>query len=122
MLVLSLFKPATMKRFLAMLAWSQKVVVCCIAVVIVGCYYGYGKLFGASFSNKAKIAAGPAEWLAFHGNADRRGFVDMKSASGKTVDDPAHGQVNWSFKDGSTQTFFCSPAVVGNRIYVDGGV
>ena len=58
-----------------MLLWQQKMALCCIAAVLVGCYYGYARLFGASFSTKAKIAAGTSQWQRFTGNADRRDCV-----------------------------------------------
>lgn len=111
-LVVTMFKPRTMKR-LGQLLWSQKLIVMPVVVVVAGLIYGWSVLGPHGSGGASALVGGDKSWAAMRGGADRRAFV-----GGKTVEDPAQGKVNWSFSDGKINTFYCAPAVVGNRLYV----
>ncbi len=111
-LIVTMFKPTTMKR-LAQLLWSQKLIVIPIVLVVAGLIYGWEVLVPHGPGKVSALVGGDKSWAAYRGGADRRASV-----SGQSVEDPAHGKVNWSFSDGKINTFYCAPAVVGNRIYV----
>ncbi len=107
-LLVSLFKPSTLKKLLHLL-WAQKVAVIIIALVIWGGVHLFS-LMGRGTVSKASAGTGKTEWSLFRGSLDRRGSVPG-------AEDPASGKVNWSFSHEGIKTFYSSPCVVGNRLY-----
>lgn len=108
---LSLLRPSAVKK-LVLLLWAQKVAVLAIAAVAVGAWYGWGLLFAAPVQEVARAEVGNAEWTMFRGGPERRGYCPGDA------DDPGQPGRNWTFIRDSIKTFYSSPAVVGNRVYV----
>ena len=118
-LLVTLFKPSTMKRLIAMV-WAQKVAMIIIVVAIGGLVYGYRVLAGNQRGGGAQgTARGDGTWTMYRGSPDRRAWRP-DGDKGVRYEDPAHGNVNWSFSQGDIKEFYASPAVVGNRIYAIG--
>ena len=109
-LLLAMFKPSAIKK-LILLLWSQKLPVAGVAAVMVGLFYLKGVIFPCRGSATSTAVTGEASWAVWRGGPGRRGAV-------LDEEDPAHGQIAWSFSDGKIKTFYASPAVVGNRVYV----
>lgn len=106
-LIASLLKPATMLALLKLL-WRQKVALAVIAGVIVGSVQLMHKLFPGRRATGGQEAG--SDWTMFRGGMERRGSLD-------SAEPPVAGGVNWSYR-ADVKTFYASPAVVGNRIYV----
>ena len=105
--VAAAFKPSSIKR-LCQLLWSQKVAVVIIVTIITLLFILVPKLFPAQAVSGAITGS---DWSLWRGGLDRRGARTDK-------EDPITGGVNWRYEDGKTNTFYSSPAVVGNRGYV----
>jgi len=111
-LIVTMFKPTTMKR-IALLLWAQKLIVlpAVAAIVLVGwgLVHAADALFPSVASDLSVAAAG--DWPLWRGDPSRRAHVGG-------AEDPTQGKINWTFTDGKTKTFYASPAVAGNRLYV----
>ncbi|NLF30067.1 MAG: PQQ-binding-like beta-propeller repeat protein [Planctomycetes bacterium] len=112
--VISLFKPSVLKR-IALLLWSQKLPVGLVAVAVAAAVMGGSALLGGRGGEVAAAEAGTS-WPLLRGSPARRGY-----AGGA---EPAAGNVVWAFKDDGRKidTFYSSPAVVGNRVYATGAL
>ncbi len=119
--LVSLFKPTMIKR-LFMMAWSQKLIVLPIILVLAGSVTGgvmaYRHFNQPVVEDVGSVEKGSMEWSMFRGSPDRRGYVPGD------YEDPAHGATVWNYSDTFTlggeaiKTFWSSPAVMGNRVYV----
>ena len=107
-LLLSLFKPSTLKKLLHLL-WAQKIAVVIIVLVIFGGTRFYSVMWKGTVS-KASIGEGKTEWSMFRGGLERKGSVPGAK-------DPLSGKVNWAFSYDGIKTFYSSPGVIGNRLY-----
>lgn len=111
-LFLAFFKPTAIKRFLQLL-WAQKVVVVLVVLGIAGLSFGARTLL-AAFKPEvtaATTSGSSTEWSLWRGSLERRG-----AALGQE-DDPAHGNVQWTYSKDGIKSYYSSPAVVGNRVY-----
>ncbi|MFW6146653.1 MAG: PQQ-binding-like beta-propeller repeat protein [Planctomycetota bacterium] len=110
--VISLFKPSVLKRFMQLL-WAQKVPIAAVIVVVAGAVTAGSALLDGR-GGKVGAAEAGAAWPLFRGSPGRRGY-----AGGG---EPTAGGVVWAFTDDERKidTFYSSPAVVGNRVYVTG--
>jgi outer membrane protein assembly factor BamB len=108
-LILTLFKPATMRAIVKVL-WHQKIVVVVVIAGVVGLVYLWGAISSAWEPGVGGFEASSDTYAMFRGNAARQGV------SGNAAD-PVAGNVNWAYtKD--VRTFYSTPAVVGNRVYI----
>jgi len=105
--IVSIFKPSVMKAGLKLL-WRKKLQVAIFAACVTGAVYGLGRLFGGG-PGVTETRAG-RDWPAYRGGPRRLG------AAGEGPDPVRPGNV-WSFAK-EVKTFYASPAVVGNRVYV----
>jgi len=105
-ILITLFKPATIKRLFHFL-WVQKFPVFVFVVLIWGAVHFLPALFHSSVSESAE----GSDWPLWRGGARRIGAV-------RGGDEPSRGNVNWSYVERDVKTFFSSPAVVGNRVYI----
>jgi outer membrane protein assembly factor BamB len=107
--LLALFKPSTAKQSLKLL-WRLK------APLLLLFALGFGLVQAVrAMLPKPKVApteAGAADWPLFRGSPQRAGSISGSAA-------PLAGGVNWAFKS-DLKTFYSSPAVVGNRLFVTG--
>ncbi len=105
--LLALFKPSTMWA-LAKLLWRQKVALLILAALVCGAVYLKRTYWpGARATTGLEIGT---DWPMFRGGLERRGANDAAKP-------PATGGINWSYA-ADVKTFFASPALVGNRIYI----
>jgi len=107
--IVAMFRPTAVKRLMRLL-WSQKVVV--VAVIL--CLWGLVRLYGVLFpagSGAVSTAETAGTWPLLRGGPERRGSVPGGQ-------DPVQGKLVWSFCDADIKTFYASPAVVGNRLYI----
>ena len=103
--MLSLFKPSTMKA-LGQFFWTQKIGVLTFLLVIGMGIYAMGFInFGPPAS--PRVAGG--DWIAFRGGPQRLGVV-------LGDDEPTRPARVWSYD--KPATFYASPTVVGNRVYI----
>jgi len=110
-LIVTMFKPSTMKRVLHLL-WTQKVAVLLIIAAVVGLIYLYGVLFPPVIDEVAAASdIGSSDWLLWRGGPTRRGFVPGS-------EEPGHGPILWTFSRDGIKDFYASPAIVGDRVYV----
>ena len=107
-LILALFTPSGMKKFLLFL-WSQIIAVVIFLAIVLGLIFVPSWL-PRSGGEVSEVTTG-VDWPLWRGSVSRRGAA-------LDVEDPAQGGINWRFEDGGIKTFYASPAVVGNRIYV----
>jgi outer membrane protein assembly factor BamB len=105
---LGLFRPSKLKKA-ARFLWRQKVFTVILVAAIVGVVFLLRHNWGRAGPAASEMRAG-SDWVAFRGNALRRGAV--LDAPDPTLPEPV-----WSFKK-DVSTVFASPAVVGNRLYV----
>jgi len=110
--LLALFKPSSIKK-LALLLWSQKLVVVPVAAAIFLLVHYWAALFPTVGSAGAREGADDA-WLLWRGGVGRRAVVASETP------EPAQGQVQWRYDADPMVSCFASPAVVGNRLYVTG--
>ena len=106
-LIVSLLRPATMWALLKLL-WRQKLVLAVMAAVGVGSVWLVRSVVPSDGSTGARVEG--ADWPMFRGGLMRAGTNDGSEP-------PTSGGINWSY-DADVKTFFASPAVVGNRVYV----
>ena len=107
--VTGFFKPSNLKKFVLLL-WSQKIAVSIIIAALGGLFFFVPDLFP---HGEVSAAQGGSDWLLLRGGPERRG-----ARLDPGTEDPVVGGINWRYVDGKTATFYASPAVVGNRIYV----
>lgn len=107
-MILALLKPSAIKAG-AKVLWRNKLSTVIAAGVIVGVVYLSSHVFGGGVQASA-IDRRDEDWPAFRGGVARRG-----AAPG--ADDPAAGGIVWAF-DKEAKTFYSSPAVVGNLVYI----
>ncbi len=106
--ILTLLKPSSMKRF-AQLLWRMKFTLIPVVLLIVAACHWLPDLFRSTGSvGEAELS--DQNWNMFRGCPARLG-----AAPGATG--PLKGGVNWVF-DSDVKTFYSSPTVVGNRIYI----
>ncbi len=103
--MLSLFKPSTMKA-LGQFFWTQKIGAMTFLLVLGGGLYAMGF---ASFGPDVSGREAGSDWIAFRGGPQRLGFVVGD-------DEPTRQARIWSYEDPAT--FYASPTVVGNRVYI----
>ncbi len=108
-LVVAMFKPSALKR-LAQLLWSQKLIVLAIAAAGWGVIHLSGTVFSGMENISAAELGSKAGWPMWRGGTSRRGYAPG-------AEDPAHGNVVWSFSRDGIKTFYSSPSVVGNRVF-----
>ncbi|MHB1036221.1 MAG: outer membrane protein assembly factor BamB family protein [Pirellulales bacterium] len=106
-LIVGLLKPRAMWTGVRLL-WRQKVAVAVIAGVVAGAVLMV-RTFASNGGPTSEQVAG-ADWPMFRGGLERRGSNDPGEP-------PTTGGINWSYT-ADVKTFFASPAVVGNRVYV----
>ena len=80
-----------------------------LAALVVGSVFLVRTVFFSAGPVAVSEEVAGTDWPMFRGDATRRG-------SGGGGEPPADGGLVWSFAD--VKTFFASPAVVGNRVYV----
>jgi outer membrane protein assembly factor BamB len=112
-MIIRMLAPSALWRG-AQLLWSQKFIVLPIAAVIAGGIWAYHEFVPDSMAAVNDQAASLTDWPAYRGSMGRTGYVP---SANQEDHDPAHGGVNWSFTDGAIKSFYCSPAVVGNRVF-----
>jgi len=105
--IVALLKPATLWAFVKLL-WRQKIALVIMAGLVAGTVFLVRAHAASGGPTHAQVAG--AAWPMFRGGPERRGSND----SGKP---PTAGGINWSYT-ADVRTFFASPAVVGNRVYI----
>lgn len=108
-MILALLKPSAIKPGLKVL-WRNRLSTVIAVGVIVGVVYLLSFLLGGGGAQASAMDRGEEDWPAFRGGIDRRGAAP-------SGDDPTRGGINWAF-DREAKTFYSSPAVVGNLVYV----
>jgi len=108
-LILTLAKPSTMKKLLKLL-WVQKIPVAVVALSIWGLVHLQAVFFAGTAGTARKDSA-RSDWPLFRGSLDRRGYMPG-------AEDPVNGNILWSFAHDGVKTFYSSPAVIGNRVYI----
>lgn len=107
--LLALFKPSTAKQSLKVL-WRLKAPLLLLLAVGFGLVQAVRAMLPKPTITGAEVTT--REWPLFRGGPRRGGSVPGSPA-------PLAGSVNWAFKS-EIKTFYSSPAVVGNRLYVTG--
>ncbi|MBI5722575.1 MAG: PQQ-binding-like beta-propeller repeat protein [Planctomycetes bacterium] len=107
--IASLFRPRTMWNLLKLM-WRLKIPLVIAAAVVVGMVWIVKTIWPAGRVAAASSEIAGRDWPMFRGGPGRCGAVGESDA-------PSCAAVKWIFKEGNIG-FFCSPAVVGNRIYV----
>lgn len=108
--IVSLLRPSAMLALLKLL-WRLKVPVL-ISLVAVGLLVGAVRTFLPRWWGGTVSAAqvGGGDWPVFRASLARTGWAADQEG-------PGGGGVNWMHRSGG-ESFFSSPAVVGNRVYV----
>ncbi len=106
-LIVGLLKPRAMWVGVKLL-WRQKVAVAALAGVVAGAVLMVRTFAQGDGSTSEQVAG--ADWPMFRGGLQRRGSNDF-------AEPPTTGGINWSYT-ADVKTFFASPALVGNRVYV----
>ncbi|MBI2929383.1 MAG: PQQ-binding-like beta-propeller repeat protein [Verrucomicrobia bacterium] len=107
--LLALRKPATFKSGVKLL-WRLKVSVLTLAALVAGAVLLIRAALPDSTGPVGKEDNTGTDWPAFRGGPQRAGTVPGSAA-------PVSGGLNWAFS-AEAKTFYSSPAVVGNRVYV----
>ncbi len=105
--LVSMLKPSAVKALVKVL-WRRKLFVLVFAGAVTGAVYASSYLFGGGPA--AGQAQGGDDWAAYRGGPARTGAVPGSP-------DPVRGGAVWRFTR-DVPTFYSSPAVVGNRVYV----
>jgi outer membrane protein assembly factor BamB len=107
-LLLGLLRPKAVWAGVKLL-WRQKLAVAVIACVVTGSVFAVRaiSLNGGPTAQSEEVAG--EDWPMFRGGPQRRG-----SGGGEA---PTEGGIQWSYT-ADVKTFYASPAVVGNRVYV----
>ncbi len=105
--IIALFKPATLWALLKLL-WRQKIALVVIAAVAFGTVQLVRIFAPAGRATGGQV--GGTDWPMFRGGLERRGSNDSAEA-------PTTGGIRWS-QPADGKTFYASPALVGNRVYV----
>jgi outer membrane protein assembly factor BamB len=111
--VLTMFRPSAIKKLLSLL-WSQKLVVAPTVATLVLAVHFWPAIFppgGAAASWQGQSDSWPM-W---------RGSLGRLGSAASNGEDPTRGDLQWSFSTDGIKAFYCSPAVVGNRVYATGG-
>jgi len=108
-LLLGLFRPSTFKLALKLL-WSQRIAILCIAAVSIVSVILVGGLRAGAGGSPTRPEVITDSWPLFRGGPERRGAASRDHG-------PTSGGVNWSFAS-EAKTFYASPAVAGNHVYV----
>ncbi len=106
-LIVGLFKPRVLWAGVKLL-WRQKLAVVVIAGVVTGAVL-LVRTFASNGGPTSEQVAGE-DWPVFRGDPGRHGGRGGEAP-------PADGGLVWSYA-ADVQTFWASPAVVGNRVYV----
>ena len=106
--LLAMLKPSAMLAGVRIL-WRNKIAAIAAIAVITGAVY-LVRIVTAHFGHATSAAVVGRDWPVMRGSADRRAW----SGEGG---DPVSGGVAWSFAR-EFKTFYASPAVVGNRVYI----
>jgi outer membrane protein assembly factor BamB len=110
-MLLAIFSPRGMKK-LCLFFWHQKLFSVTLIVLIAGSVYASKNNWWMTGDVTAAMTG--EDWVAFRGGPERRGFVlNLKNPE---MSDPTQGDAQWDYT-GET-TFYSTPTVVGNRIYV----
>jgi len=104
----ALFKPSTVKKLLQ-LAWRLKIQLILIAACLACVWFFADRAIGQLRPAAGSLDRGTADWPMVRGSLARAGSVPGTPG-------PSSGGIVWQHKKGS-EAFFCSPAVVGNRVY-----
>jgi len=105
--LLALLKPSAI-RTAARLLWHVKIPAGITVLLVVAGMYPW--VFFSKQPTKPAAENSLHDWPMFRGGPDRLGTVPATAS-------PLRGGINWSFDPGR-ESFFSSPAVVGNRIYI----
>ncbi len=105
--ILALFRPAVLKGIFQLL-WRMKLQLLALVAVVIGVIYFGSLIFPGSLPAEQESSA--YDWRVFRGGPRRPGWVAQSPS-------PNAGGINW-LSDTEDQSFFCSAAVVGNRVYV----
>ena len=108
-LLLGLFRPRTVLMGLRLL-WRQKLFVALLAGTVTAVVFLVLTLSSGAGPMIQGEESAAADWPMFRGNLRRCGFMGAG-------EDPAQGGINWSFT-ADVRTFFASPAIAGNRVYI----
>jgi outer membrane protein assembly factor BamB len=106
--VVALFKPSTFKKGVKLL-WRLKLSVLVLAAMVAGAVFGLRAALAGRGAAVAEAEAVAYDWPMFRGNIQRSGAAPGTAA-------PTRGGLNWSFT--AEKTFYSTPTVVGNRVYV----
>ena len=112
-MLVQMFKPQAISGVLKLM-WRKKLGTLIFAGCVVGVVYGVSFVstpWGSSDGGNVKIDRGSADWPVARGGVGRRGAVAGKDA------DATVGGVVWKYNK-DFKTFYSSPAVVGNLVYV----
>ncbi|MFB3893180.1 MAG: PQQ-binding-like beta-propeller repeat protein [Phycisphaerae bacterium] len=101
----AIFRPWKLLMFI----WVQKLPLLVVGAIVAGLWVMFSHISCAVPQTVSQAVSGK-DWPVWRGGVDRRGAV-----SGDP--DPVAGGIQWQFVDGDSRTFYCSPAVVGNRVY-----
>ena len=104
--IIAMFKPKAIVT-LFKLMWRQKIALVLIVGGIAGSIY-LVRTYVITGPDVSKEVAG-VDWPMFRGGMARSGANGTSKA-------PTTGGINWSFKE--VKTFYASPALVGNRVYI----
>jgi len=108
-LILTLFKPSTMKKIVKIL-WRQKIAVLVVVAVVTGVVYVWGAISAGRSAGVLQAESSSDTFPMFRANAARQGVAG-------NAPDPVAGGINWTYSR-DVKTFYSTPAVVGNRVYV----
>jgi len=108
-LVVTLFRWSTVKKIVRIL-WLKKISVVITVGVVVGAVYGLRAIWPETGPRAGTAEAVTHPWPMFRGGPERRGAVPDSP-------DPVQRKRVWEFTR-ECRTFYSSPCVVGNRVYV----
>jgi len=92
------------------LLWRQKIVVAAIVAVLLATVFLARAFFFTGETQVSRAEATSQSWPMFRGGLARRGSIDGSAG-------PDSGGLHWSFLGGGP-TYYSTPTVVGNRLYV----
>jgi outer membrane protein assembly factor BamB len=116
-LLLGLLRPRAMWAGVKFL-WRQKLAVAVLAVLLTGAVFLMRTISSGRGPAPESAETAGEDWPMFRGDAGRRGSGGGDpSATAVGTPPPADGGLVWSYT-ADVKTFFASPAVVGNRVYV----
>lgn len=107
--LLALLRPSTFRLALRLL-WRVKLSVLLMLALLSGTVYAARAVWRSATTAVGQAEAGARDWPLFRGGLRRTGAAPNGDA-------PLEGGLNWAFAS-EAKTFYSSPAVVGNRVYI----